>query len=531
MSKFDVIVIGSGFGGAVTACRLAISGAKVLVLERGRRWDINNYPRQAIDPWIYDHTQPQKYHGWLDLRLYKGIAVAQGAGVGGGSLCYSSVVIKAQPEQFEQGWPSEITYNELLPYYDRVAEMLRVKSIPAAQYTQRYQLLRQAAQKSGYGDRFFSLPLALSFDPEWNYHLPEPLDQKHSKQFVNPQGQEQGTCVHLGNCDIGCDVKAKNTLDFNYIPLAEQHGAEVRTLHMVRWIQPDNQGYQVVFDRIENGQLIRGEVSGEKVILAAGSLGSTEILLRCRDQYQTLPQLSHMLGKNWSANANVLTPDFYSKDVEIKQSIGPTISGGLDFADRSVDGQSFIIEDDGFPNLLLNAVRAKLRSGKISVLAVALWNHLQRGLQEENPLRNMMVWLGAGVDAADGELILRREWLNPGHRDLQLNWDISKSKAAIDAILSVHQQLSQANGGKLYIPMYWSVLKSVLTVHPLGGCKMGTTVENGVVNHLGEVFGYPNLYVADGAIIPVAIGRNPSMTIAALAERIASLMIEKNTGN
>lgn len=523
--SFDVIVVGSGFGGAVVACRLAESGARVLVLERGRRWTKDQYPRQPQDAWLFEHTQPQKHNGWLDLRFYKGMAVAQGAGVGGGSLCYSSVVIEANPMRFDQGWLPEITYGELVPYYDKVRQMMGVREIPPGQHTQRYKLMKQAAQKLGYGDRFMSVPLALSFDPEWNYDLPDPLNESHSKPFINPQGQRQGTCIHLGNCDIGCDVHAKNTLDLNYIPAAERRGAEVRPLHMVRYIQPDDRGYRVIFDRIQDGQLIRGEERGERVVVAAGSLGSTELLLRCRDEYRTLPQISKLLGQNWSPNANVLTPDHYGKDVKVRQSIGPTISAGLDFTDGSVDAQSFIIEDDGFPNLLLNAVAAKLRSGGVSPFAWALRDHLRRGLDENNPLSNVMVWLGAGVDAADGQLSLGRRWLMPWKKDLKLTWDVRQSKAAINAILAMHKLLSQANGGHLQVPFYWSFLESLVTVHPLGGCKMGTTSNDGVVNHLGEVFGYKTLYVADGAILPQPIGRNPSMTIAALAERVAHLMM------
>jgi cholesterol oxidase len=523
-NKFDVIIIGSGFGGSVTACRLAEAGAKVLVLERGRRWQVKDYPRQPKDAWIFEHTKPEKYNGWLDLRFYQGMAVALGAGVGGGSLCYSSVVLEATPQRFESDWPAEITYNELLPYYNQVRQMLRVQEIPSTQYTQRYKLLQEASKKLEYSDRFKSLPVAVSFDPEWNYDLADPIDPKHSKTFVNDQGQQQGTCIHLGNCDIGCEVKAKNTLDLNYIPAAEQHGAEVRTLHIVRYIQPSDRGYRVVFDRIEKGKLIRGEEYSDRVILAAGSLGSTELLLRCRDQYKTLPQISKVLGQQWSANANVLTPDFYGKDVEVQQSLGPTISAGLDFMDGSIEGHRFIIEDDGFPNLLLNALNAKLGSSGGGLFAWALRNHLQRGVDEKNPLKNIMVWLGAGVDASDGQLYLGSQWLQPWKKDIQLKWDVTQSEATINSILGIHKRLSEAHGGKLLIPFYWTFLKSMVTVHPLGGCKMGNTVDDGVVNHRGEVFGYKNLYVVDGSIIPKAIGRNPSMTIAALAERIAALI-------
>jgi cholesterol oxidase len=522
--SFDVIVVGSGFGGAVVACRLAEAGARVLVLERGRRWTKDQYPRKAGDAWIFNHTHPERHNGWLDLRFYKGMAVAQGAGVGGGSLCYSSVVIPADRAQFERGWPPEISFDELAPYYEKVRRMLALREIPVTQHTRRYKLLERGAEALGFSSRFVSLPLAVSFDPDWNYGLPDPLDPRHSKRFTNAQGQEQGTCVHLGNCDLGCDVHAKNTLDLNYIPLAERHGAEVRPLHVVHRIEPDADGYRVVFDRIDGGRRVRGEERGRRVVVAAGSLGSTELLLRCRDEHRTLPRISRVTGRRWSPNANVLTPARYARDAQVEQSIGPTISAGLDFSDGSLDGERFLIEDDGFPNVLLNALTARVGSGGANVFAEALRRHLSRGLDEHNPLGNIMMWLGAGVDAGDGQLHLRRRWLTPWKRDFALTWQVRRSERVIDAIIGMHKRLSEATGGRLQVPFYWSVLKSLVTVHPLGGCTVASTGQDGVVDHRGEVFGYKNLYVADGAIVPGPIGRNPSMTIAALAERTAHLM-------
>ena len=135
-----------------------------------------------------------------------------------------------------------------------------------------------------------------------------------------------------------------------------------------------------------------------------------------------------------------------------------------------------------------------------------------------------MLWLSTGVDAADGRLSLGRRWPAPWEKELKLAWDVKRSEALIDAIIATQRRLSQANGGELRVPFYWSFLKALVTVHPLGGCKMGTTPDDGVVDHRGEVFGYRNLYVADAAILPRSIGRNPSLTIAALAERVAELM-------
>lgn len=133
-----------------------------------------------------------------------------------------------------------------------------------------------------------------------------------------------------------------------------------------------------------------------------------------------------------------------------------------------------------------------------------------------------MVWLGAGVDAADGELRLDRSWLPPFRRTLELRWSAEGSQGVIEAILAEHQRMIEITGGRPGPDLGWRVFRNLLTLHPLGGCRMAATEHTGVVNHLGQVFGYPNLYVVDGAIVPVAIGRNPSHTIAALAERIAA---------
>ena len=260
-NDFDVVVIGSGFGGAVTACRLAEAGYKVLILERGRRWDVKDYPRKPDDAWIWDQEHPARHNGWLDLRIFPNMAVALGAAVGGGSLIYANISVEAKPDLFKQGWPPEITYEELKPYYQKVGEMLQITPIPQNQWSERTKLMKEAAQQTGFGDRFQLLDLAVSFDKNWSYDLEDPHNVNHSKKFINPQGQEQGTCVHLGNCDIGCDVKAKNTLDLNYIPWAEKHQAEVRPLHLVRTILPVDGGYRVDFDRIDGGRLEPGNVT------------------------------------------------------------------------------------------------------------------------------------------------------------------------------------------------------------------------------------------------------------------------------
>jgi len=518
----DVIVIGSGFGGAITGCRLAEKGMKVLILERGRRWDVSQYPRKLGDAWIYDPDEPAKQNGWLDMRFFKDMIVAQGAGVGGGSLCYSSVALEANPDVFKSGWPAEINYSELKPYYDKVAREMNLQVVPDGQFSHRYKIARNAAEKLGYSDRFQKAGLAVSFSEDWNYDLEDPFNPKHSRQFVNAQGQKQGTCIHLGNCDLGCDVRAKNSLDVNYVPRAEQHGAEVRPLHFVRYIEPKDGKYRVAFDRIDNGRTVQGEETANRVIIAAGSVGTTELLLRCRDQYKTLPQISPQLGMSWSPNANFISMGLYSGEGNVRQSVGLAISSVLDFTDGSFKNQRFVIEDDGFPNLLLNAIKASLDGRLRTRLGKKLLRDLEEHLREDNLLSNVMLWLGAGMDAADGQLRLKRKWYMPWRRVLSLNWDVRHSRGVLDAIQEMHRNLTLATAGRHVVPPTWTLFKNLLTLHPLGGCRMGVSRENAVVDHLGHVHGYRNLIIADGAILPTSTGRNPSHTIGALAERIAA---------
>jgi cholesterol oxidase len=519
---FDAIVVGSGFGGSVVACRLAEHGRKVLVLERGRRWSPSDYPRKPSDPWFYSVRHPEQRHGWLDIRLFKRMVVAQAAGVGGGSLAYSGVALEAHPSCFTSGWPPELSYTELKPHYDVVAQMMNLQTIPDGQATQRLKLTRAAAEALGHLDRFSKAPLAMSFSPDWHYGLDAPFERRHSRPFVNAQGEQQGTCIHLGNCDIGCDVGAKNTLDLTYLPVAERHGCVIRPLHVVRRIEPLDRGYRVAFDRIAGKDLVPGTASADRVFLAAGSLGTTELLLRARDEHKTMPKLSPALGRHWSPNANVLSMATYADAARVNQSVGPTITSTIDFTDGPFGSHRFVIEDDGFPNLLLNALRAAADDEDEDKSRHVLRDGFEDALRTDGDARGLMLWLGAGVDAGDGELHLDRHWLPPFRRMLDLRWDVARSRAVVDAIVATQRRMTEVTGGRFRVDPGWRKFGRLLTLHPLGGCRMATSAEDGVVDHLGEVFGYPGLHVVDGAIIPVPIGRNPSHTIAALAERIAA---------
>ena len=516
----DVIIIGSGFGGSVTACRLAQAGAKVLVLERGRRWETQRYPSVTGTDWWWSQNDPANWNGWMDLRVFPHMAVAQGAAVGGGSLIYANISAIPPERIFRKGWPPEITYNDLLPHYATVGQVMNVKSVPDNQWPERTKLMRDAAQQIGVPERFRKLELAVSFDDDYSYDRPDPFSFTHSKRFHNAQGVEQGTCVHCGNCDIGCPVDAKNTLDHTYLALAETNHAEVRPLHLVTSIAQDGDTWRVDFDRLENGTRQPGSATARMVVVAAGSLNSTELLLRCRDVLGTLPAISNRLGYNWSSNGDFLTPAVYA-DREPNPTQGPTITCAIDFLDGSRNGQVFWIEDGGFPALLANLASDRVGHASDST-----------GIAELDPRT-----APTPRRAQSGHAVVRAG-RRCGERAVVSTSQISSVRRMGAGIGLGHQPIAAADGydrryardpvaatgGIPLVPPTWSLDHYLVTPHPLGGCNMGVSAADGVVDHKGEVFNYRNLFVLDGAIVPEAVGVNPSRTIAALAERASALI-------
>jgi cholesterol oxidase len=230
--------------------------------------------------------------------------------------------------------------------------------------------------------------------------------------------------------------------------------------------------------------------------------------------------VSRTLGGQWSANANVLSMALYADARRVEQTTGPTISSLVDFMDGAIDGQRFVIEDDGFPNVLLNSLQACVSGGARTDFGRAFLRHVEDHVRREGLIRHLMVWLGAGTDAADGVLSLKRS-AGRKRTALSLRWDAERSRPVVETILTLHRKMTEATAGRLLPNPGWSLFRNLVTLHPLGGCRIGVTPGDGVVNHLGEVFGHPNLFVVDGAILPASVGRNPSHTIAALAERIA----------
>jgi cholesterol oxidase len=509
----DYVIIGSGFGGAVAACRLARRGREVLVLERGRRWAPADFPRRYGDAWLWSHSRPERCHGWIDMRVMDQMTVVQGAGVGGGSLIYANVSIDAEPEAFASGWPSAITHDALKPYYERVADMLRPERIADNQLTERFKLMREAADAIGEGQRFRKLELAISFDPDWTYEDPDRFDTAKVNTFVNAHGKVQGRCRHLGLCDIGCPIGAKNTLDFNYLAAAEADGATIQPLSLVSHVSNLGSAWRVHYERLEDGRREEAFVDAKRVIVAAGSLGSTEILLRSRDQYRTLTRLPRALGHGWSSNGDFLTPAYYPGR-RIAPTEGPTITAAVDFLDGSEKGARFFVEDGGFPNVLTRL----LGLGAPARAWLAL-RHLRYAPDY------IMPWFGQGYDGGDGRLYLGRSALAPWRRCLKMDWNPERSIASIQGLADMHVKLSRATNGKPLPVLAWKYLRSLITPHPLGGCNMAMAGAAGVVDDECRVHGHDGLFVMDGSVIPRPLGLNPSKTIAAVAERAVATLI------
>jgi len=525
--QYDVIVIGSGFGGSVTAARLAQAGRSVCLLERGRRWDKREFPRsigQVKNAMWRDHES----YGFIEYKTFRRMDVIQGAGVGGGSLHYFNVHLRAPRDILERPeWPARIKRDAMDPYYDLAQDMLdsrplepRLPQFPLPRRTEAF-----AAAAAAAGRTAERVPIAV--------HI--------GAAGINRHGAFQEPCDYAGDCLLGCRTHSKNTLDLTYLAMAEsRHGLEIFPLHAVDHLAPDPAGYRVQFTRLDpdrpgNGE--PGSVAARQVVVSAGSLGSTQLLLTCRDRRKTLPNLPARLGQRFSGNGDMLFSGTLGADRVIEPGNGPSITIGADFT-RSGSKHRIFIEDLGFPNPFLWLLEGTLPSASRSLglvraagsyLGAALGlhrkDHSRIGFESDslfagNRTEHFMPYLGMGTDAGDGVLSL------DAHGDIDLAWDPASSLEMFQEMELGFQELTRGLNGHYLQSLLWHwPFRRLLTAHPLGGCAMSDRAEDGVVNDRGEVWGHPGLFVIDGAMIPGPLSVNPSMTITALSERASQWMI------
>jgi cholesterol oxidase len=512
--------VGSGFGGGVTACRLAEQGLRVCVLERGRRFgpgDFPDRPEQAPLAFWHPDLNPG---GMLDLRLMRDLSVITAAGVGGGSLVYANVQLRAPDDVFEAAaWPAAITGPELRRYYDRTEEALDPRQTPddpALPKIRAFDAMAGAAGRTA--ER---LPLAVHFGER----------RHHPFSGVLQQG-----CQNLGRCDLGCPVLAKNTVDITYLARAEANGAEVFPLREVlRLDAPSGAGgrWRIGFRDLQ--YRVDGSVEAPLLILAAGTLGSSRLLLKNRGR---LGRLSPALGSRFSGNGDALALalDPSAPDVTgARTEYGPSMTSRIDYTAE----RGFMVADGGLPGNfggILAAVRevtALTGWGRVVLqvknaatrigLTDSHVTHRNVKLKPQEPIGDSLVFLMIGRDAADGQMRL-----TPLFGCFDIRWSRSDSAGLFAGMREVAGALASAAGATSFFALDAGPLGKFITVHPLGGCPMSDDPGRGVTDDRGRVHGYDGLYVLDGSIVPTALGVNPSKTIAALAERgVEHLLAER----
>lgn len=574
----EAVVIGSGFGGSVSFCRLSQKwGEQVLLLERGQRYPMGSFPRTPHDMannfWSVEGDEvkrpkhirnKQDLRGLFDIRNFHKMDAVFSAGLGGGSLIYANVFLEPPEQVFEQGWPKALTKASLQPYYQVAREVLGARSIPPWEKDQRRRIARtelfqKFAEYDGHRSKLADICVFFGNDYSYqNREQPLPIGE----QELNRYGARQTSCVYCGECDVGCNTHSKNTLDLNYLHAGEKiHGGKIQTGCVAEKIVPLNQqgqedssadgshGYQVVFKDLDSGA--SQTIKTRRIIVAAGTFGSNELLLRCRDTYQSLPKLSAKLGHWFSANG-----DFLSFVVDGQQpanpNYGPVITQYTDYNlfDRFQRSRGFVLEDASYPAFaawyiegvypaswlrrgirLLKALWAwfknVVRSGSWTGSVGFVFHEMMKG----DLSYNSSVLLCMGLDHGDGTLSLN----NNGRIDL--NWPQTTSMDLYQAILETGNRFKEFVKSHWFMPLPtwgWPVFRNLtkcfpvrnnITVHPLGGCILADSAEQGVVSggdaDRGQAFGYQGLYVVDGSILPSAVGANPIATISATAEWIA----------
>ncbi len=560
MESFDAIVVGSGFGGSVSAYRLAEAGQRVVVLERGKAYPPGSFARTPYEMRRNFWDPSEGHHGLFQVWGFRGIDAIVSSGLGGGSLIYANVLLRLPERWFTTertdgtfaDWP--VTRADLDPHYDRVESVLTPVPYPfgTAPFsdTPKTTAFFEAARAAGHEP--FLPPIAVTFADRSGAPIPgEPILNPDGTRPWNLHERTRRTCRLCGECDVGCNDGAKNTLDYNYLSMAKAAGADLRTRCEVRGMRPaDGGGYVVSYvehlpehegSPTDTAALPLQEVRAAKLVLAAGTFGTNFLLQRNRQNFH----LSSRLGHGFSGNGDILgllqgatvrTSSGQTVPRHIAPSHGPVITSALAVSDRrdGGSGPGYYIEDAGFP-LLFSWFQQAATRGTLTRAGRYLLHRLSDFVRSDPPtdwdfeLGNILgdtaasdsfvSLLGMGRDIAGGEFSL-----SP-HGYLKLSWNERDSAAFFDEVRSTMRTMATALGARFSDNPTW-YFRKLITVHALGGCAMGRSAADGVVDAHGEVFGHPGFFIADGSVVPGPIGPNPSLTIAALADRFADRMVE-----
>jgi cholesterol oxidase len=550
----DAVVVGSGFGGSVAAYRLAEAGKSVVLLERGRDYPPGSFARSPAEMGRAFWDPREGLYGMFDVWSFRGLDSVVSSGLGGGSLIYANVLLRkdehwfVHDQQLPHGgyeeWP--VTRADLDPHYDEVERMLGATPYPfekpAYADTPKTRAMQDAAVELGLGWKL--PPLAVSFAPTRGAEpgLGLPIADPG---YENLHGLPRRTCQLCGECNIGCNDGAKNSLDHNYLSAARHLGADLRTLHDVRAIRVrPGGGYEVDYVRHDPESKSRKPqvmtIGCDRLILAAGTYGTSYLLLRSRDD---LPGLSDAVGTRFCGNGDLLTFLLKATDRSrvrlLDASRGPVITSAIRLPDEQDGvpgaGRGAYIQDGGYPSFIDWLVEGADVTGEIARVARFLFDRFRefvRNAPDTNLSKEIadligdgalsvssLPLLGMGRDVPDGVLRLRDDRLDA-------QWSTATSEAHFERLRLTMRRIADVLGAEYTDNPAW-FRKRVITVHPLGGAPMGRHPGEGVCDAYGEVFGLPGLYIADGAALPGPVGANPSLTIAALADRMATRLLEQ----
>jgi cholesterol oxidase len=524
---FDFIIIGSGFGGSVSALRLAEKGYKVCVLERGKRFKDADFARTNWDVRRYLWVPFLKCFGIQNLSLFRNILVLSGSGVGGGSLVYANTLLQPGDEFFKAPvWKDLADWrSELEPFYAMARRMLGVATNPKLTFVD--EVLRECAHEMGRSDSFKPAEVAVFFG--------EP-GKTVADPYFNGQGPERAGCIFCGGCMVGCRFNAKNTLMKNYLWLAEKLGVQIVAERAVTDIRPLSEGYEVLTECSTSWfAKDRKTLKARRVVLSGGVLGTLNLLLKCKFITKTLPRISDRLGHDVRTNSEALigvteakaTPERdYSQGIAITSIFHPDehthiepvrYSHGSDFmrllAAPMTDGGNWILRPIRLVWTILSRPGETLR-----LLFNRNWaKNTVIFLVMQTVDNKMQFKLGRGLFT----FFRKRMTTAPEEGGLR-----------IPSFIPIGHQVARAFakkvGGIPQSAVNEVVLNIPTTAHVLGGCGIGADPEHGVIDSNHQVFGYDGLYVCDGSTIPANLGVNPSLTITAMSERAMSRIPKKS---
>lgn len=531
---FDFVIIGSGFGGSVSALRLSEKGYKVLVLEQGKRYGAQDFPKTNWNIGKYLWMPAIRCFGIMGLNFLDDIWILNGSGVGGGSLVYASTHIKPGPLFFEAPeWRQLADWQaELEPHFATANRMLGVTENPL--YWPADYVLQEIATELGQEATFKPTPVAIFFG--------EPGKQV-ADPFFGGEGPERVGCIHCGGCMVGCRHNAKNTLDKNYLYFAEKWGAEIRAEARVQDIRPlygaqeDGSRYEVMYDRVTDWLHKRQQVvRARNVVVAAGVLGSVNLLLKCRDETQSLPKLSRRLGQRVRSNSEALV-GVTARETPPKPQ--PDYSQGAAITSHFWVDNVTSVEPVRFPpgssfmrNLML-PLESLHGDSALAHFGYALWQGVKRPF-DLLTVRLLPQWAEKNtvlliMQSLDNRMSLRRGrslwtlWRKGLVSERDPNQPIP---TVIETGRTVLTRFAEKVNGVPWVGMN-ELLNKPNTAHILGGCGIGANESDGVVDAQHRVFNYPGLYVADASVIPVNLGVNPSLTITAMTERAMAAIPRK----